>query len=215
MSTFVKGWKKVSALRISLPTLVLAAAVAAPVSAQSNLDFDVRGGLTVPAGNLNEVGAPGAGVGAGLGWWVHDRVALRVDGDLEVFGEDRLGDGVVMPRAFLWHYHAGLELEVLSGAESPWRVRLRGGAGGTTYDTENFQSRKADFFDSYFSASGGLLAGRRVGERLEVGLIGQAFFTFTDKDRTAELAAESPRILVPFSKASSFPVQLYLRWSLR
>jgi hypothetical protein len=215
MSTFVQEWTKGSALGTSLLTLGLAAVTAAPAAAQSSLDFDVRGGVAVPAGDLNEVGAPGAGLGVGLGWWVHDRVALRVDGDLEVFGEHRLGDGVVMPRAYLWHYHAGLELDVLSGPETPWRVRLRGGAGGTTYDTENFRSRKADFFDSYFSASGGLSAGRRVGERLEMGVIGQAFFTFTDKDRTAELAAESPRILTPFSKASSFPVGLYLRWTHR
>lgn len=195
-------------------TLTLGTAL--PASAQSSLDLEVRGGAAVPAGDLEEVGATGGGFGVGAAWHVSDRLALRVDGDLEVFSEERVGGarGVIMPRAYLWHYHAGLELDVLARETSPWRLRLRGGGGGTTYDTEVFFEGGDDFLDSYVSVNAGVLAGRRVGTSLEVGVIGQLFVVFTDRDRTAELADRSP-VLNAFSKASSFPVQLYLRWTPR
>lgn len=216
MSKIVKRRRTVGVLRTSLLAVALGAAGAlSPLAAQSGLDFELRGGVAVPAGDLAEVGATGGGVGLGAGWQIYDRLALRVDGDLEVFSEELVGGdrGVIMPRAYMWHYHAGLELDVLADPASPWRLRARGGAGGTTYDTERF-SGGDDFLDTYFSVSGGLLAGRSIGETLELGVVGQVFITFTDKDRTAEFAQQS-RVLNAFSKASSFPVDLYLRWTPR
>ena len=198
---------------VAMVTSALAALVvlATPISAQSNLDLEIRGGAAIPAGDLAEVGATGAGFGVGAAWWLHENVAFRVDGDLEVLSELALGQGIIMPRAFLWHYHAGLELSVpMSG---PWSLRARGGAGGTTYDTELFYAGGDDFLDTYFSVSGGLALGRVVSESLEVGVTGQIFVVFTDEYRTREISQRSP-VLNPFSKASSFPVQLYVRWAL-
>ncbi len=212
MSMFLKGWTNVTASRSALLALVLVAAAATPAAAQSKLDFDLRAGGAIPAGDLNEVSKPGASVGVGGAYQLGDRLAFRVDGDLELLSERELADGVIMPKAYLWHYHAGLELDVMGDAESMWRVRLRGGAGGTTYDTKLFQSRNDDFLDTFFSVSGGLSVGRQISDGMELGVIGQAYVTFTDKDRTAEFVQESS-LLNEFSKASSFPIQLYLRWT--
>jgi hypothetical protein len=185
---------------------------AAPVAAQidlSDIDLEFHSGLAVPAGDLSEVGATGASFGLALAKPVSQRWAVRLDGHLEVLSERLVGDAI-MPRTFLWHYHAGLELDVLSGS-SPWLVKLLGGAGGTTYDTQRLVLNGDDFFDTYFSVSGGVAVGRQVWDHLEVGVVGQSYVVFTDKDRTGELAARSS-LLNTFSKASSFPIEIYLRW---
>ena len=182
------------------------------LSAQSSLALAARGGVAIPVGDLDEVGETGGGFGVGLAWRVADRIALRLDGDLEILSEDLVGS-TVMPRTFLWHYHAGLELDVTDPETASWLVRVRGGAGGTTYDTQRFYLDGDDFFDVYPSVSGGLSLGRRFTDNLEVGVQGQAFITFADKERTMELTDLSPRLLHPFEEASSFPVGLYLRWS--
>lgn len=186
-----------------------------PAHAQSSLDLEFRGGTAVPAGDMAEISAPGGSVGLGAAWRFHDRLALRVDGDLEVLGENRAGGlprGTVMPRTYLWHYHAGLELDVVNAPDSPWRLRLRGGGGGTTYDTELFEDGHDDFLDTYLSVSGGVAAGRQVSPSLEMGVVAQAFITFTDRDRTGELAAQSP-VLNRFARASTLPYQIYVRWT--
>ena len=193
--------------------LALAMLAGAPTGgeAQSNLSAELRGGLAIPAGDLDEIGETGGGFGVGLGYRIHPRASLRLDGELEVLSEDLAGR-VVMPRTFLYHYHAGLELAVTDPAATPWLVRVRGGAGGTTYDTQRFFEDGDDFFDVYFSVNGGLSVGRRFRESMELGVLGQAFIVFAEKDRTAELAGLSPAVLNPFREASSFPVGVYLRW---
>lgn len=209
MSSFLQdGWmtKGMTALAF----LVLTGA-GAPLQAQSKLDFELRGAVDIPAGDLDEVGETGGGFGAGLSYRIHDRAALRLDGELEILSEDLVGK-VVMPRTFLWHYHAGLEVDVTDPDTSPWIIRARGGAGGTTYDTQRFYAGGDDFFDVYFSVSGGLSVGRHFRSNMEIGALGQVFIVYTDKARTAELAQRSPGLLNPFDAASSFPVGLYLRW---
>ena len=210
MSSMTKGWTTAGVLAGSLAMVGLVLA-AAPAGAQSKLSLEARGGVAIPAGDLDEVGEPGGGFGVGLGWRLHDRLTLRADGDLEVLSEALAGT-VVMPRTYLWHYHAGLELALTNPSSGPWSIRLRGGAGGTTYDTERFFEGGDDFLDTYFSVSGGLSLGYAMWETVEVGVLGQAFVTFAEKERTAELAERSPAVLNAFREASSFPLQLFLRW---
>lgn len=195
---------------VALVVLALGAGPAAGQLDISSIDVEVRGGVAVPAGDLNEVGATGASFGAGLIYELSDYFSLRLDGDLELLSERDVGSWI-MPRTFLWHYHAGLDIDVVRPESSPWRVQLRGGAGATTYDTEPFEKDGDDFIDTYFSVSGGVAVGREVWNDIEIGVVGQAFIVFTDEDRTAELAERSS-LLNTFSKASSFPVEIYLRW---
>lgn len=180
-----------------------------PAAAQG-FTTEVRGGISFPAGDLAEVTDVGFNGGLGLGWVLSERLAIRADGDLEFLNEDARG-GVVMPRTFLWHYQAGLELG-LTGADSDWLIRARGGAGGTTYDTDRFDNGGDDFLHSAFSVSGGLGIGRRWLENAEVGVLGRGFVAFLDDERTAELAALNPTRVTNFSKSSSFPISIYIRW---
>jgi hypothetical protein len=67
--------------------------------------------------------------------------------------------------------------------------------------------------NTYFSAGGGLSLGRRVTGGLEVGGFGRLNVVFTDRDEIRELSNMSPLVLDAFSKASTFPLGIYIRWS--
>ncbi len=126
MSSFDKGRAPAIAAWTSALAMLTFAGATTDAVAQSNLSFELRGGISVPVGDLSEVGDPGGGFGAGIGWAVHDRVSLRADGDLEILSEDVAG-GTIMPITYLWHVHGGLELGLLQSEGSPWRIAARGG----------------------------------------------------------------------------------------
>lgn len=86
------------------------------------------------------------------------------------------------------------------------------GAGATVYDTARFYTNSDDFIDTYLSINAALVIGRRFRDNLSLGVIGQVFITYADKERTAELAARSP-VLHAFREASSFPIQAFVSWS--
>jgi hypothetical protein len=190
--------------------LVAVTAFPAFVQGQSSLSTELRGGSSIPAGDLDEVTDAGGLVGVGIGWNYNSRIALRVDGDFEFLNEDRAGS-VTLPRTYLWHFQGGVELNVTNPESSTWRVRAKGGAGVTVYDTKRLTPGGDDFVDTNFSASGGLSLGRMVTDWLEVGGFGKVSVVFTDKDEIREVTDLHPS-LTPFSKASSFPLGIYLRW---
>jgi hypothetical protein len=208
--------KAVEGMTSALKSVALAAALltlaAQTVEAQDSWSLEFRGGMAVPAGDLADVGDPGAGFGLGLGIPIGSRLNFRIDGDVELLSEDLVGayPGVIMPKSQLYHAHAGLELDLLSG--DGWQFAIRGGAGATIFDTDPFASSGDDFLDTYFSVNGGVRLGRMIGSSMELGLLGQAFIVYTDEARTAEFAAEDP-VIPAFPAASSFPLGLYLRWS--
>jgi hypothetical protein len=195
--------------------LALFASIAVPLSAQeqSSWTVEARGGSSIPAGDLDELNDGGALLGLGVGYGYSSRVLLRLDGNFEMLNEDRSRE-VVLPRAYLWHLHAGVELALTDPTTSVWKARVRGGLGGTIYDTKRIGTTGDDFLDTNFSVSGALSLGRMVTEGFEVGGFGGINLIFTDKDRIREITDQSP-ILTPFSKASSFPLGIYVRanWS--
>jgi len=185
------------------------AAVPTDASAQSDIEVELRGGVASAVESLNHYADPGGALGAGIGTRVHDRVSLWADGDLEIMSEDLAGS-VVLPSIYLWHYHAGVEVRLVEPGASPWHVRLKGGAGGTTIDTERFFEGGDDFLHTYPSIGGALSVGYRYSDRISLGVTGQVFVAFTDEEETAELASLSPA-LNAFDDAVSFPVQVFLR----
>ena len=194
-------------------SLALAAFTAFPVVIQAQAyTTEVRGGSSIPAGDLDEVGDAGAVLGLGFGWRYNSRVTLRVDGDWEMLNEDIAGS-VVLPRTYLWHLHGGVELDVTNAETSSWLVRVKGSAGATVYDTKRFTPNGDDFVDTNFSVGGGLSVGTMLTETIEVGGFGRVNVIFTDEDATQELADLNPAVLNAFSKASSFPLGIYFRWT--
>ena len=191
---------------ILLATLSL---VAPTLGGAQGLEVEIRGGVASAIESLNHYTDPGAIVGAGLGLRLSDRVALWADGDLEVMSEDLAGT-VVLPSTYLWHTHGGLELGLVQSETSPWSVRAKGGAGATIIDTERFYEGGDDFLHTYLSVSGGVQIAYRYSERVDVGVLGQAFVTFAEEAETAELAGLSP-LLRAFDDAVSVPAQAFLR----
>jgi hypothetical protein len=181
----------------------------APVAGQG-FTAEARGGPSFPAGDLAEVTDVGFNLGVGLGWALSGRLALRADGDFELLNDDARA-GALLPRTFLWHYHGGLDLGLTDPA-ADWLIRVRGGAGGTTYDTERFQDGSPGILHSAFSVSGGLSVGHRWVDAMEIGVLGRGFVAFLDRERTQRLEDLNPAVVNSFSKASSFPVSIYFRW---
>ena len=91
-----------------LATTVLAGGVAlvfsatVPESVHAQLTTEVRGGSSIPAGDIDDLTDGGAFLGLGFGWRTGSRLTLRVDGDMEMLNEDHAGR-VVLPRTYLWH----------------------------------------------------------------------------------------------------------------
>ena len=196
--------------------LALFVSTAVPLTAQeeSRWSVEARGGSSIPAGDLDEVADAGALLGLGAGYGYSSRLQFRLDGDFEMLNEDLAGN-VTLPRTYLWHLHAGLEVNATDPATSTWKVRVRGGAGATIYDTKRLTPNGDDFVDTNFSVSGALSAGRTVGTEFEVGGFAGVYLIFTSEDGTRELADLNPAVLNPFSKATSFPLGIYVRcnWS--
>jgi hypothetical protein len=189
----------------------LLASIAIPEAGGAQLTTEVRGGSSIPAGAIDDIVDGGAFLGLGLGYTVGSRFTLRADGDWEMLNEQNVGN-VTMPRTFLWHLQGGAEVDVTNPETSMWLLRLRGGAGATVYDTDRFTAGSDDFVETFFSTSAGVSLGHKVTESLEVGGFGKFNVVFTDKDDLREISNMNPGLVHPFSRGSTFPLGLYIRW---
>lgn len=182
--------------------------------AQQRLTVKGRGGIAVPAGDLADLQDVGATFGVGLAYRVHPRVAVRVDGDLEILNGADLESGTEAPDLTLWHYNAGAELSVLEPGATRWTVLVNGAAGATTIDSDDFGgvSGGSDFNQTYFSLNGGLELGYDVTRQLNLYAGGQIYVIFADEDDTAAFAALSPEVDA-FSTAVSFPISGGVKYS--
>ena len=190
------------------------AASAAPAQAQARMgesskwSVDGRAGIGVPIGDFSDLAvddvAPTFGVG--VGYAVHPRVTVRVDGDVEMYGGTTFDDGLggTGPDISLWHYGAGAEFEVTPPA-GPWKVSANVGAGATTWDTDEFLSQAgvAEVSDTYFTASGGLRAGYEVARSVSVFVGGQWYLQFSD----AEALRPLPGVPWGFDTVNTVPVR--------
>jgi hypothetical protein len=192
--------------------VALVVSTAAPEAVHAQMTTEIRGGSSIPAGDIDDLTDGGAFLGVGLGWRTGGRFTLRADGDFEMLNEDHAGR-TTLPRTYLWHLQGGAELDVTNPETSEWLLRLRGGAGATVYDTKRLTVNGDDFMHTYFSAGGGLSLGRRVTSGLEAGVFGRMNVVFTDKDEIRELTNLAPTQLDAFSKGSTFPLGVYVRWS--
>lgn len=199
--------------------LALAVAAAlAPADAQAQgaehpWSIDARGGIAVPAGDLSDAVDVGPSFGLGIAYRIHPRIALRVDGDLDVYSGADLetaGGQVELPDLNLWHYNAGLAFEVTRPGASPWDVTANLGAGATTFDGDAPAGGGSTVDDgglseTYFTANGGLRVGYDVHESVNVYAGGQWYLAFTDEEDTAGVAGPEAQ---GFDTASSIPLTL-------
>jgi len=187
-----------------------------PASAQQvdgqRFSVEPRAGIAIPAGDLSDVADVGPGVGLGLSYKLTNRLALRLDGDVDILsGLDASGTGPEGPDATIYHYGAGLEYALLDPTTNRWAIDVNLGAGASTFDVDDFSvgGNVVDFSETYFTANGGIQVGYDVTPAVNVFGRGQAFLMFTDEDDTAVFNAFSPDIdPAGFDTALSIPLSV-------
>jgi hypothetical protein len=171
-----------------------------------------RAGIAIPAGDLSDVVDLGPGVGLGLSYRLTDRLAVRLDGDVDILsGLDASGTGPEGPDFTIFHYGAGLQYALLDPSSNRWAVDVDLGVGASTFDVDEFVSdgEVIDFSETYFTTSGGLQVGYDVAPNVNVFGRGQAYLMFADEEDTAVFSAFSPAAdPAGFDTAWSIPVSV-------
>jgi len=146
--------------------------------------IDGRGGIAVPAGDLADLAVEGVGptFGLGVGYYVHPRVALRIDGDVDFLSGDEGTGGATGPDITLFHYNAGAEVELTRPGAGPWDV----------------------------TANGGLKVGHDVNRNVNVFVGGQWYLQFTEEADTQPVA-ELAGLTESFDSASTIPLYAGLK----
>ena len=199
---------------------LLALGTAAPGAAQgmdgSPWVVDGRAGASVPAGDMADLNIDDVGLNAGLGvgYRVHPRVTVRADGLFERFSGDSPAGDALAPSLELYHYNAGVEVELTPPQTGRFDVTASVAGGATTWDTDEFTAdgSQAELSETYLTASGGLEAGYRVTRTLNVFLGGQWYLQFTDEAETRGLA-QTAGLSEGFDTASTIPVYAGLELS--
>ncbi len=195
---------------------LMGAGLASPTWAQGMSEdpawtLDARGGISVPAGDLADlpIDDVGPSFGAGVGYHLTPRLALRADGDVELFSGESEGGTVGAPDINLWHYNAGVDFELTRPGAGPWDVTVNVAGGATTWDTDSFSAGTGatqELSETYFTANGGLRAGYDLNRSVSVFLGGQWYLQFTDEEDTQALASLTPELSEGFDSASSIPL---------
>lgn len=179
---------------------------------EQRFSIEPRAGIAIPAGDLSDVADVGPGVGIGLAYRLTNRLAVRIDGDVDILsGLDASGTGPEGPDATIYHYGAGLQYALLDPATNRWAIDVNLGAGASTFDVDDFSvgGNVVDFSETYFTANGGLQVGYDVTPTVNVFGRGQAFLMFTDEDDTAVFSAFNPDIdPAGFDSAWSIPLSV-------
>ncbi len=175
-------WALIAALALVIP---------APSVAQQNFSLEARGGVAVPASDLSDLLDVGPTFGLGFAYNLSSRIALRIDGDVDVLsGVEADGAGPAAPDMNIFHYNAGLAASLVDPLRSSWNIDINLGGGASTFDSDSFQvgGTARDFSQTYFTANGGLRVGYDVSSNVNVFLGGQAYLMFTDEAETAVFA---------------------------
>lgn len=197
------------------------AADAAPAAAQQGgVELRVRGGPSVPAGELGEVSAVGGTAGAGVAYQFHPNLEARIDVDAEWL-DDRLDSrGVrVAPPVSMVHFHAGIGVDFprIGWQHVPLTFGINVGGGGTVMSSDGMvvdpatgDESEFTFDETYFSLNGGAELGYELSPTVDVFASGQAYLTFVDTEDTAAFRERSPDV-GRFGHAWSFPLTAGVR----
>lgn len=158
--------RRTDALPGLVAALVASTALLAPsaAAAQSPLDFELRGGLGLPAFDLADRTDAGPAVGLDLAYRVAPRVSVVVGGDVEFLdGQDPEGTGPGAPGVNAWHYGGGVEAQLLRPTSTYWRLNVGAGVGATTFDVSEGGGSETDL-----SVYGSLELGWNASEETEL-----------------------------------------------
>lgn len=203
------------------PWLAVIAAVGLIVGTRGDLGaqdrgtvaFQGRGGVAVPVGDFADVTGPGLTLGTGVAYWIGPRLAIRAEGSVSLLpGKGSEGPGSERPGLDLFHYGAGLQLQLTDPELSRFHFLVNVGAGATLFDSEDLPGAgaEAELTETYFTVSGGLGVGLDIASGLSLVMDGQWYLAFTDEEDTAVLTSV-PEPGEGFDRASVLPIRLGLR----
>lgn len=172
-------------LALLLPAQVRAQ-VGTAVSVARNLSVEGRAGYAVPGGKLADVEDGGFTAGLGVSYRIADRIRVRADGDLETLL------GKVQPSLLtsysdlkLWHYGAGVDVELLRPILIPWRITAGVGAGATTFDFDQATSTS-----TYLTTSGFARVGYSPLPLVDLFVQARAYLMFTSPEDFTAMGAD-------------------------
>lgn len=187
-----------AALLLVLP-LGARAQVGTAIGMARNLSVQARAGAGFPGGDLANVEDPGFSAGLGISYRLASRMRVRADADLEtLLGKAAAGTPTAYPDLELWHYGAGLELELLRPIVVPWRVSAGVEVGATTWKLQQGSSSK-----TYPTTGGFVRVGYSPAPIADLFVQGRAYLMFTSASDFAALGSPSPI----GDRAWSFPLQ--------
>jgi len=167
------------------------------VRAQSRFSVEGRGGVAIPASDLADLEDVGASFGVGLAYDLSSRVALRIDGDVDILsGADSGVSGSSAPDLNIFHYGAGFAVRLVDPGASRWNFDVNIGAGASTFDSDTFSANgvSQDFSETYFTTNGGLRVGYDLSSSVNIYASGQAYLMFTDDADTAVFSQVSSEV---------------------
>ena len=180
------------------------------VGDERRVDLRVKGGVTMPAMELNEYADPGLHLGGEAAWWVNEFVAVRLDGNVDAMPGVTEEVAAPMPDVRFWNYGGGLDFDLL-GRSNASRVDVQAkiGAGATTFDTEDLADPPAggepDITQTYPNVNAGVEVGYQVAENVSAAVGTTALVAFLDEEDTAPLRALNPAA-EPMDRATMFPI---------
>jgi hypothetical protein len=176
----MKDRRRSDALPGLLAVLLTSGALVAPVAAtaQSPLDFELRGGMGLPAFDLADRTDAGPAVGLDLAYRVAPGLSVVVGGDVEFLdGQEPEGTGPGSPGVNAWHYGGGLEAQLLRPTSTYWRLNVGAGLGATTFDVSEGGGSETDL-----SVYGSLELGWNASEEMELFVGLRSYLAFAGDD---------------------------------
>lgn len=167
--------------------------------------FDGQGGIAIPIGELSDLTNVGPAAGVGAAFWFNPRVAVRVDGAVDILNGRTLSNGP-SPDMRLWHYNAGVEFQ-LAEPRGPWDVTLNVGGGGTTFDSDDFI---VNGLPTDFTLNGGAQVGYDLSPSVNVFVDGRLHLIFVTEEDTQNFASLGTEVDT-FSEAWNLPMTAGLR----
>ncbi|HKK27345.1 MAG TPA: hypothetical protein VKB18_04630 [Gemmatimonadota bacterium] len=162
------------------------AQVGTAVSVARNLSVEGRAGIGVPAGNLSDMEDAGFSAGLGVSYRLADRIRVRADGDLEtLLGKPRPTGLAAYPDLKLYHYGAGVDVELLRPILIPWRITAGVGAGATTFAFDDLTSGGVTVSPdkkTYLSTTGFARVGYSPMPLVDVFVQARAYLMFTSPE---------------------------------
>ncbi|HKK07703.1 MAG TPA: hypothetical protein VKA44_02340 [Gemmatimonadota bacterium] len=173
-------------------TLVLAlpgavrAQVGTAMTVARNISVEGRAGYAVPGSHLSDIEDGGFTAGLGVSYRIANRIRLRADGDLEtLLGKVQPSGLASFPDLKLWHYGAGVDVELLQPILIPWRITAGLEAGATTFDFDQASSTK-----TYLTTSGFARVGYSPVPLVDLFVQARAYLMFTSPDDFAAMSSD-------------------------